>query len=396
MPPMIRIATLANGRFREPAGNLLTSLKKSGNDFHLTIYCDDEMTFDGLRGPRCDLVHLPEILRLGPKRAKLTAFAAATRTGSVLFLDADAIVVDNLEEFWGGPEILGCPDTLEYCRFIADPEHPWPLAPSLRNTRYINSGAFFAPAETAEFFEEVHLASLDDEVWRRYSWATLDENFCRLYKFDGSLDDNHFLCAFLNLRDQPVGLLDPTAFGWRGFLKDGRLQVYRVGQSLLNVHTHRPLKLVIFAGVQQTPELLNSLPAEIARLIAERTDHVVQQQSTAALATLEGRLHMLREECRRLGDLPPQPPTLRGTMGKLLIMVVRRLLSWYMPRLDRICTGLVDVIDGLRGVVRGLHDEQLALRDEIRISRLERDHLLHDRMNALEARVQTLWDRRST
>jgi len=268
---MLRIATLADARFQGQAMNLAASLEHSPDDYRLTLYCDDETLFRHFRGPRCKVAELPEIKTLGPKRAKLTAFAAALREGGTIWLDADAIVLESLEGMWGGNEILGCADELEYCPFIADRTRPWPLAPELENRRFINSGGFFAPASLYPFFEQLRLASLDETTWKKYAWAVLDEEVCRRFHFDGSMDDNHFFCAFLNLcRDVPVRLLDPKTYGWRGFLKDGQAQVRREGPRLLNRETGEPLKLVLFAGVRQTPELLRSLPLEISTLIFER------------------------------------------------------------------------------------------------------------------------------
>jgi hypothetical protein len=258
---VIRIATVADTRFRQRAANLLRSLENSPNDFHLTVYCDDEAAFCGLRGLRCDVVELTEIKRLGAKRAKLTAFAEALRGGSVIYLDADAIVLENLDELWGGDRIKGVLDDLEeqrdYLTFIQDPKRPWPEDPSLLNRCYIASCAFYAPIGLFPLFEEMRLASLDDTTWRRYI-------------AEGFLYDQQFLNAFLNKNEAPIELLDPTVYGWDGLLSRGAVQVYRSGRRLLNKHTHRTLRLALFAGPQQTPELLRSLPIEVASLIFER------------------------------------------------------------------------------------------------------------------------------
>jgi hypothetical protein len=181
---------------------------------------------------------------------------SALREGSVIYLDADAIVLEALDELWGGPEIRGCADDLQYCPFIIDKTRPWSGDTTLVNRCYINSGAFFAPAERYSFFERMRAASLDDDIWKRY---TLDK----------LLYDNHFLCAFLNLFNEPVRLLDPQVYGWRGFLKGGELQVRRSGPHLVNRVSGKTLRLVLFAGVQQTPELLRSLPLDVSTLLFE-------------------------------------------------------------------------------------------------------------------------------
>jgi len=254
---VIRIATVADARFQRRAANLSRSLENSPNEYRLTIYCDDAKYFSSLGGPRCDIVELAQIKLLGAKRAKFTAIETALRGGSVIYLDADAIILENLDGMWGGGKIRGCDDDLKYCPFIPDKTRAWPGDPSLVNRRYINSGAFFAPAERYPFFEQLRVASLDDEIWRKYT----------LEKY---LYDNHFLCAFINLCDEFIDFVDPQVYGWRGFLEDGQLKVCRSGAGLVNRQTGKSLAVVLFAGVQQTPELLRSLPFDVCTLIFRR------------------------------------------------------------------------------------------------------------------------------
>ena len=210
---------------------------------------------------------------LGAKRTKLTAFVEALRGGSVLYLDADAIVLENLDDLWGGSRIKGVLVDIEQGHaFIKDKKHPWPGNPSLVNRCYIMSGAFYAPAELLPLFEEMRLASLDEATWRRYA-------------AEGFLYDQHFFNAFLNMCQVPVELVDPAVYGWEGLLKEGAVQVYRLGTRLINRHTHRTLRLVLFGGIQQTPELLRSLPIEVAALIFERIapDRASMDQALAQL-----------------------------------------------------------------------------------------------------------------
>ena len=254
---MIRIATVADFRFRNRAGNLVRSLENSPNDYRITVYCDDEKAFRPLSSSRCEVVELAEMRRLGAKRCKLTAFANALQQGSVLYLDADAIVLEDLSEFWGGSVVKGVFVDLATHPFIADPVHPWPGDPALVNHCYIMSTAFYAPAELHGAFDQFRLASLDDATWRRYI-------------AEGHLYDQHFLNAQLNQQDVAVKLLDPTVFGWEGLLKDRKVQVYRAGRRLINKQTQRTLRVVLFGGPQQTSELLRSLPMDIAALILER------------------------------------------------------------------------------------------------------------------------------
>lgn len=309
---VIRIATVADTRFRQRAANLVRSLENSPNDYRLTVDCDDESRFRELSGPRCDIVELAEMKRLGAKRSKPTAFAAALREGSFIYLDADAIVLENLDDLFGGNRIKGVFVDLENLPYIQDKNRPWPGNPSLVNRCYIMSGAFYAPAELSSLFERIRLASLDDSIWRQY----IVEN--HLY-------DQHLFNSFLNLYKAPVELLDPTVYGWEGLMKGGVVQVYRSGPRLINRHTRRTLRLVLFGGVQQTPELLRCLPIDIAALIFERIAPD-KPSMDAALAQLYAALS------QPLGERSPEPFV--KDILTLLIAEIPHLARTYTSHLD--------------------------------------------------------------
>jgi hypothetical protein len=313
---VIRIATVADIRFQQQAANLLRSLENSPNDYRLTVYCDEEKGFRGLRGPRCDIVELAEIKRLGAKRAKLTAYAAALREGDVIYLDADAIVLENLDDLWGGSRIKGVSvdlgEHLDFLTCIQDASRPWPGNPSLLNRCYIMSGGFYAPAELSPLFERIRLASLDDATWHRYI-------------AEGFMYDQHFFNAFLNMYEAPIQALDAAVYGCEGFFKKGDLQVYRSGARLINRHSRQTLRLVLFAGFQQTPELLRSLPIDIAALIFERIAPG-KPNLDAALAQLYAALS------QPLGQPSPEP-FVKDILA-LLIAEIPHLARAYTSPLD--------------------------------------------------------------
>ena len=255
---MVRIATVADVRFRQRAAHLLRSLETSPNQFHLTVYCDDAGLFAALAGPQCDIVELPQMKSLGAKRTKLTAFAEALKAGSFIYLDADAIVLDSLDGMWGGTSIKGVlVDLKDGHKFVTDKTRPWPGNPSLVNRCYIMSGGFFAPVELLPLFERIRMESLNDATWRRYI-------------AEGFLYDQHFFNALLNLYEAPIQPLDPSEYGWEGLLKRDTVQVYRSGRQLINIETGSTLRLVLFGGVEQNPPVLRSLPIDVAALIFER------------------------------------------------------------------------------------------------------------------------------
>ncbi|MGA3098418.1 MAG: hypothetical protein ABSF25_18345 [Bryobacteraceae bacterium] len=331
---MIRIATVADARFRQRAANLLRSLENSANDFRLTVYCDDENGFRELRGRRCDIVELAEMKRLGAKRAKLTAYAAALREGDVIYLDADAIVLESLDDLWGGSRIKGVvinlEQHLEFLTFIQDANRPWPGNPSLLNRCYIMSGGFYAPAELFPLFDQIRLASLDDATWRRYI-------------AEGFMYDQHFFNALLSMYEAPIEVLDPAVYGCEGFVKKGDLQVYRSGPRLINKHTGQTLRLILFAGLQQSPELLRSLPIDIAALIFERIASD-KPSMDAALAQLYAALSQPLEQ-------PSAEPFVKDILT-LLIAEIPHLARAYMSPLD--VTGRASYFtnpDGMKWIV---------------------------------------------
>jgi hypothetical protein len=46
-----------------------------------------------------------------------------------------------------------------------------------------------------------------------------------------------------------------------------------------------------------------------------------------------------------VGRLPPEPPTLRGRLGGLMVKAVRRGLSWYTSRLDDFHSDVIEAFD---------------------------------------------------
>ena len=80
----------------------------------------------------------------------------------------------------------------------------------------------------------------------------------------------------------------------------------------------------------------------------------------------------------QVGDMPPQPPTLRGRVGAVLVNIVRRMLFWYT---DQIRAQHKRIAEAAREQVRALHDlsasahrqrEAVEKLDE-RLSRFEDD-----------------------
>lgn len=69
---------------------------------------------------------------------------------------------------------------------------------------------------------------------------------------------------------------------------------------------------------------------------------------------LEAAVHSLHLSKSLVGELPPEPPSLRGSLGSLLVKAVRKMLFWYTPQIRDFQAGVVAAfdaqLDGLRGV----------------------------------------------
>ena len=80
----------------------------------------------------------------------------------------------------------------------------------------------------------------------------------------------------------------------------------------------------------------------------------------------------LRESMRRVNEMPPQPPTLRGRLGGVLVRILRRAMFWQTEQLRRFETAAATAMDeqaraleALWTDVRGLAQEVVALREEL-------------------------------
>ena len=250
---MFNVATIGTKNYVPLTKRLFSSLQNSGNDFHLTVFCDDAEAFRALdRSSQCTVRELQEIKSIGVKRARFVAYSLALQNGGFLYLDSDVIVLKPIQELVEHGRITGCYDDLSSVRIIPDKHHPWAGDPTLENRWFINSGVFFAPRVRREFFEELLVRSKNDELWDRY----------------GVLYDNSFLCAHFNLLDEMVEYVDSTVYNWQGFVVDGRLQVERSGNSLVNCRTGQVLKIAHFAGVPNPDAAMCRWPVAVTSLLA--------------------------------------------------------------------------------------------------------------------------------
>jgi hypothetical protein len=79
-------------------------------------------------------------------------------------------------------------------------------------------------------------------------------------------------------------------------------------------------------------------------------------------AALRSVLSALHASYALVGQLPPEPPTLRGRVGARLVKLIRRMLFWYTPQ----------IVHFQYSVLRALEEQAKILqRAERRICRLE-------------------------
>ncbi|HVT91837.1 MAG TPA: hypothetical protein VHD76_03255 [Bryobacteraceae bacterium] len=104
---------------------------------------------------------------------------------------------------------------------------------------------------------------------------------------------------------------------------------------------------------------------EVMRQIQERARRSVENGASghrnldplagpAQLARLRFSASELREALRRVSDLPPSPPTLRGRAGLFLIRIMRRAFAWRTAQMRPFQAALVNTIDEQLRVVESL------------------------------------------
>ena len=89
------------------------------------------------------------------------------------------------------------------------------------------------------------------------------------------------------------------------------------------------------------------------------------------LSRLRASVQMLREDSRKIGQLPPRPPTLRASIGALLVSFARRLIFWYTPpvqltfdTLARLEDAQIDTLQDVGNDLRArLNDRALEIED---------------------------------
>ncbi len=99
------------------------------------------------------------------------------------------------------------------------------------------------------------------------------------------------------------------------------------------------------------------------------------------------------------GDLPPQPPTVRGKLGQFLVHMVRRMLFWYTPPLrtfqQMVARALREQAEGIRKLDGDLRRLEMAGNEILSFARRvrENDSELYDRVLHCERELHSLLQR---
>jgi hypothetical protein len=255
--PSMRAITICTSPYAKHTRRLVTSYNKHHPGSSITVYCDNASRVSKqLSGLDCEVLELNSINTLGVKRAKFEAYVLAAQQGGFLYLDSDIIILRSLNDLHDHERLVACPDDLSECDFVSDKSFPWPNSPELKAKTYINSGIMFFPQSLLTTLEEIYQASIDDELWSQFI-------------FPGKLYDNHFLCAYLNLKDVPVRFVDPYAYNWQGLRKGDKILAEIQDDTIISTLSGGPLYLMHFAGIsdidsfllQMSPDILQKLSA---------------------------------------------------------------------------------------------------------------------------------------
>jgi len=91
--------------------------------------------------------------------------------------------------------------------------------------------------------------------------------------------------------------------------------------------------------------------------------------------------------------MPPKPATVRGRVGALLVGVVRRMLFWFLPQLDRFHASIIDVVEwqaaALEKTAALVEKTQTELRKSITSERKALEQL-QNRLGILEDAVRSV------
>ena len=151
------------------------------------------------------------------------------------------------------------------------------------------------------------------------------------------------------------------------------------------------------------PEI--TLPEEIRqRAVAKRnggdmTEDSLSFSDSASLTKLNDLLIDLRAACARLDDYPPQPPTLRGRAGAVLMKLVRRALFWQYAQAKAFSKASTSMLAEVCTAVEQSYRKSVAVSESVSATTKQANRAidiaqdLENRLIALESRVEEVEQR---
>lgn len=300
----MRVITISTFDYSLHAIRMVRSLKRVHPDCEITVYTENTDLAPIFEKSGATLRVLPEIERLGVKRAKFAAYADAAKCGGFIYLDSDILILHPLIDLMDVKKFTACRDDLNECTFIDDKKHPWKKYPQWTSDRYFNSGVFAAPAGFDEFFN-----NLREEVENDSDWVN-----CII---PGKLFDNHYLCAKVVKYDVDVDFVSEYEYNWQGYIKSGVLNCHiDADGNICSNPEGRLLRLVHFAGIRDIDSHIGSLPIDFAKILAssigEQNSGVLELMNAVLNNSvgIEERLKLLF--VKALSSAPEDPPNSPG------------------------------------------------------------------------------------
>ena len=106
----------------------------------------------------------------------------------------------------------------------------------------------------------------------------------------------------------------------------------------------------------------------------------------AVVSDGSGRIEALFQARAGIGGAPPQPPTLRGRVGALAVVLLRRALFWLLLQLDRFHGAVIETFEGQQQALEDLNGALGRTLEEF----VRRDREMHERLSAAEAEIEQL------
>jgi hypothetical protein len=100
--------------------------------------------------------------------------------------------------------------------------------------------------------------------------------------------------------------------------------------------------------------------------------NVLDTDGAAAIdwAALKDAVAATRRSYALVGELPPEPPTLRGRVGGRLVQMIQRMLFWYTPQIVQFHYAVVRALEEQNGAIlrlTGVVKELMVRNDELQL-----------------------------